>query len=220
MPVQHPAFDELVELLSRLRGPGGCAWDGEQTHESLARYLIEECFELVEAIEARDRDGMLEELGDVLYQVLFHADIAAHTEDEGFDIEEVAARLKAKMIGRHPHVFDAEAATRMGISSGEDVAKVWDQLKTADKPERKSVLEGIPISMPSLLLAEKVSGKAAKIDIDLPLVVVPESEELLGELLLQLVNSARLSGLDAERSLRGAVRKLAERVREAEAWPG
>src|SRR6185312_3587330 len=105
VPEAATKLDELVAVMARLRAPGGCPWDAAQTHESLVQYLIEETYELVEAIEAGDRDDMIEELGDVLYQVLFHADIAAHTPGEDFDIQEVAARMTAKMVGRHPHVF-------------------------------------------------------------------------------------------------------------------
>src|ERR1700760_3907403 len=103
-------LDELVAVTARLRAPGGCPWDAEQTHESLVRYLIEETYELVEAIENGDREEMLEELGDVLYQVIFHSDIAAHTAGEDFTLEDVAAHMTAKMVGRHPHVFGDQTA--------------------------------------------------------------------------------------------------------------
>ena len=103
-------LDELVAVMARLRAPGGCPWDADQTHESLVQYLIEETYELIDAIETGDRDELLEELGDVLYQVLFHADIAAHTPGEEFDIQDVAAHMTAKMVGRHPHVFGDRTA--------------------------------------------------------------------------------------------------------------
>ncbi|MBX9719209.1 MAG: nucleoside triphosphate pyrophosphohydrolase, partial [Microbacteriaceae bacterium] len=101
----HPNLDQLIAVLAHLRAPGGCAWDAEQTHESLTRYLVEEAHELIEAIEHGTPDDVLEELGDVLYQVLFHADIAAARAEHPFTIEDVAARSTAKMVGRHPHVF-------------------------------------------------------------------------------------------------------------------
>src|ERR1700761_5196694 len=110
-PQPHPELDQLIAVLEYLRAPGGCAWDAEQTHESLVRYLLEETAELVEAIETHDAVAMREELGDVLYQVLFHADLAAATPGEAFDVEDVARDTAAKMIGRHPHVFgDVDAA--------------------------------------------------------------------------------------------------------------
>src|ERR1700710_1834924 len=117
-PQPHPELEQLIAVLERLRAPGGCAWDIEQTHESLVRYLIEETYELVDAIESGDRDEMIEELGDVLYQVIFHAAIAAHTAGEDFTLEDVAAHMTAKMIGRHPHVFgDARADTAADVNA-------------------------------------------------------------------------------------------------------
>lgn len=207
-------LDELVAVMAKLRGPGGCPWDAEQTHESLVKYLIEETHELIDAIESGNRDDLLEELGDVLYQVLFHADIAAHTLGEEFDINDVAAHMTAKMVGRHPHVFgDSEAQT------AEDVMAVWDDLKKTEKPGRTSVLDGVPQGMPALALADKVLGKAEKLDlIDVggPAPFVFSSEAELGPLLLALVASARTQGLDAERALRSTLRDLQTEIREAE----
>ncbi|MCU1523930.1 MAG: nucleoside triphosphate pyrophosphohydrolase, partial [Microbacteriaceae bacterium] len=151
----HPKLDELIAVLARLRAPGGCAWDREQTHESLVRHLIEETYELVDAIESGSRDELFEELGDVLYQVIFHADIAASSEGEGFDIEDVAAHMTAKMVGRHPHVFGDTTA-----ETADDVVAIWDDLKAAEKPHRTSVLDGIPQGMPALALADKLIGRA------------------------------------------------------------
>jgi XTP/dITP diphosphohydrolase len=207
-------LDELVRTVSRLRGPGGCAWDAEQTHESLVQYLVEESYELVEALESGTRDDIIEELGDVLYQVLFHADLAAHTPGEDFDIEVVAERMTAKMIGRHPHVFgDAVAHT------ADDVVAVWDDLKAVEKPGRTSVLDGIPQGMPALALADKVIGRAQKIgvlDDDAPGSIPMESEDELGGLLLAIVASAKAQGLDAERALRTTLRGLQNEIRESE----
>jgi XTP/dITP diphosphohydrolase len=206
-------LDRLVAVTARLRGPGGCPWDAEQTHESLVRYLIEETAELVEAIETGDRDAMLEELGDVLYQVLFHADLASATPTEGFGIEEVARATATKMIGRHPHVFgDASAA------DAEAVVGLWEEQKRREKAHRTSVLDGVPMGMPSLLLAEKLVGRAARAGLELrPSTTVPDDEEALGDRLLDEVIAAGAKGLDAERALRGAVRRLTGRIREAEA---
>jgi len=211
---QHPKLEELIAVLAQLRAPGGCAWDIDQTHESLVQYLIEETHELVEAIETGNRDDMIEELGDVLYQVIFHSDIAAHTPGEEFTLEDVAAHMTAKMIGRHPHVFgDAKAETAA------DVVAVWDDLKSVEKPHRTSVLDGIPQGMPSLALADKVLGRAEKLGVIEPggaggLMV--EGEDELGGLLLAIVSSARANGLDAERALRTTLRNLQDEIREAE----
>jgi XTP/dITP diphosphohydrolase len=207
----HPRLDELIAVLERLRAPGGCAWDGEQTHESLVRYLIEETYELVDAIESGNREELIEELGDVLYQVIFHSDIAAHTPGEEFTIEDVAAHMTAKMIGRHPHVFGDTTA-----ETADDVMAVWDDLKRVEKPTRTSVLDGVPQAMPSLLLADKLLGKAAKLGIDRELVVIPTDEAELGDLLLAITATARANGMDAERALRGSLRALQDEMRAAE----
>ena len=207
-------LDELVAVMARLRGPGGCPWDADQTHESLVQYLIEETYELVEAIETGNRDDLLEELGDVLYQVLFHADIAAHTPGENFDIQDVAAQMTAKMVGRHPHVFGDRFA-----ETPDDVMEFWDDLKRREKPGRTSVLDGIPQAMPSLALADKLLGRAQKVGlIELHDVggVQVESEDELGALLLAIVASAKAKGLDAERALRATLRDLQGEIRDHE----
>ena len=118
----NPKVDELIAVLEKLRAPGGCAWDREQTHESLVQYLIEETYELVDAIESGNRDELVEELGDVLDQVIFHADIAA--EAGQFTLEDVAQHMTEKMIGRHPHVFGDTIA-----DTAEDLRANWDKLK-------------------------------------------------------------------------------------------
>lgn len=219
MDAAHPGLDELVAMVARLRAPGGCPWDAEQTHESLVQYLVEESWELIDAIETGDRAEMIEELGDVLYQVLFHADIAAHTAGEDFDIDDVARHMTAKMVSRHPHVFgDREASTAA------DVVAFWDELKADEKPHRTSVLDGIPRGMPALALAQKVLGKAEKVGVTVttdasgpaPVTESPATEDELGEVLLALVASAREQGLDAERALRHAVRRLEDDVRASE----
>jgi XTP/dITP diphosphohydrolase len=209
----HEGLTELVAMVARLRAPGGCPWDAEQTHESLVQYLVEESWELIDAIESGDRDEMIEELGDVLYQVLFHADIAAHTAGEDFDIQDVAAHMTAKMVSRHPHVFGGDRTAE----TADDVVSFWDELKADEKPHRTSVLDGIPRGMPALALAQKVLGKAAKVDVRVTDAhEPPTTEEELGRTLLALVASARSQGLDAERALRHAVRGLEEDVRAAE----
>lgn len=211
------ALDELIETVALLRAPGGCPWDADQTHASLVQYLVEESWELIDAIESGHPDEMIEELGDVLYQVLFHADIAAHTEGERFDIQDVAAHMTAKMVSRHPHVFGGDRTAE----TADDVVSFWDELKADEKPHRTSVLDGIPRGMPALALAQKVLGKAEKVDVrvtDAP--EPPTTEDELGRTLLALVASARSQGLDAERALRHAVRGLEDEVRAAEERAG
>ncbi|MCX7521832.1 MazG family protein [Microbacterium sp. STN6] len=213
-------LDELVAITARLRAPGGCPWDADQTHASLVQYLVEETYELIDAIETGTRDDMIEELGDVLYQVLFHADIAAHTAGEDFDIQDVAQHMTAKMVGRHPHVFgDRKAETAA------DVVGFWEDLKRDEKPHRTSVLDGIPQSMPALALADKLLGRAQKVGLleagdeagAGPFLL--ESEDELGPLLLAIVAGAKARGLDAERALRTSLRELQAEIREAELPP-
>ncbi len=205
----HPELDELIAVLEKLRAPGGCVWDREQTHASLVQYLVEETFELVEAIEAGDRDELIEELGDVLYQVIFHADIAAEAGE--FTLEDVARHMREKMVARHPHVFgDATASTP------DDVVATWEKVKAVEKAHRTSVLEGIPQGMPSLALADKTLGRAAKVGVVREAAVIPSTEAELGEELLAMVVAAKVAGLDAERALREALRTLQEDVRNAE----
>ncbi len=218
-------LDELIATVAFLRAPGGCPWDAEQTHESLVQYLVEESWELIDAIESGDRDELIEELGDVLYQVLFHADLAAHTDGERFDIQDVAAHMTRKMVSRHPHVFGGDREA----SSADDVVAFWDDLKADEKPHRTSVLDGIPRGMPALALAQKVLGKAEKVGVVRAIepsdaaaetevaanLFADESE--LGAALLATVAAARAQGLDAERALRHAVRGLEDEVRAAEA---
>src|ERR1700710_2476956 len=185
-PQPHPELEQLIAVLEQLRAPGGCAWDADQTHESLVRYLVEETYELIDAIESGNREEMIEELGDVLYQVIFHSDIAAATPGEGFTLEDDAAHMTAKMVSRHPRVFGDAFA-----DAAADVNKRWDELKKVEKPGRKSVLVGVPQGMPALALADKLLAKAAKLDVtvphDVPEVLPPESyasEEALGAALL------------------------------------
>ncbi len=212
-------LDALIATVAKLRGPGGCPWDAEQTHASLVQYLVEETHELVDAIEAGGREEMIEELGDVLYQVILHSDIAEHTEGEAFTVQDVAATLNAKLIGRHPHVFGDVVA-----ETSEDVVAFWDDLKAVEKPERTSVLDGIPQGMPSLGLADKLLGKAEKLGLidggaDAGQSVLGSafsSEDELGPLLLAIVASAKARGLDAERALRSTLRDFQAEIREAE----
>ncbi len=206
----HPELDELIAVLEKLRAPGGCVWDREQTHASLVQYLVEETFELVDAIEVGDRGELLEELGDVLYQVIFHADIAA--EAGWFTLEDVAEHMREKMVGRHPHVFGD-----VKVETSADVVATWEKVKSVEKAHRTSVLEGIPQGMPSLALADKVLGRAAKVGVERAGRSIPSSEQELGDELLATVVAAKAAGLDSERALRGALRALQDEVRAAEA---
>ncbi len=213
-------LDNLIATAHKLRGPGGCPWDAEQTHESLVQYLLEETYELIDAIESKDAAAIREELGDVLYQVVFHSDLAASGSlGEKFDIQDVAAQMESKMISRHPHVFgDAATKEQFKAETGEDVMVNWDDHKKREKPERESVLDGIPKAMPALALANKVLGKADKMglldDESGPLAI--DSEEQLGTLLLTIVTIARAAGFDSERALRTAVRDLMSDIRKIE----
>jgi XTP/dITP diphosphohydrolase len=209
MTAPNPELDALVATLHRLRAPGGCAWDREQTHASLVQYLTEETYELIEAIESGSREELIEELGDVLYQVLFHADIEA--EAGSFTLEDVARHMRLKMEARHPHIFgDAVADT------ADDVVAQWERIKSVEKAHRSSVLDGIPQAMPALALADKVVGRARKAGVTRDPAPIPSTEDALGEHLLGTVVAAQAAGLDAERALRGALRRLQDDVRIAE----
>ncbi|WP_347756348.1 MazG family protein [Agrococcus sp. ProA11] len=208
------ALDDLVAVMARLRAPGGCPWDAEQTHASLAPFAIEEAHELAEAIEAGDDAGLREELGDMLLQVVFHADIARV--DDRFDLEDVARTLTEKLRRRHPHVFADTAVD--GVA---DVVANWDAIKRAEKPERQSALDGIPASLPSLARAAKLLSRGRRAGLlpadDGTVALTPDTEEALGRALLSMVRSAAADGLDAERALRGAIRELEAELRVQEA---
>jgi MazG family protein len=150
----------LNEVVERLRAPGGCPWDGEQTHASLRPYLLEETYEVLEAIDADDPSTLREELGDVLLQVLMHCAIAADAED-GFDIGDVAETTRAKMIHRHPHVF---ADTAVGGAA--EVVVNWERLKRSEKHQRLSLLDGIPRALPALAFAQGVQKRPARLGFD------------------------------------------------------
>ena len=214
-------LDELIQTAKTLRSPGGCPWDAEQTHQSLTKYLIEESYELVEALETGNREQILEELGDVLYQVVFHSDLAeTGSLGESFSIQDVAALSTKKMKGRHPHVFGTpEELERYRAKTGDQVMQNWDAHKQREKPERESVLDGIPKALPALLLADKVIGKAQSLGVlsaeeTGPIEVTDENQ--LGALLLALVLAAKTKGLDAERALRESVRELEVEIRQFE----
>ncbi len=206
----------LVRVMDRLRSPGGCPWDLEQTHESLVPYALEEAFELAEAVESGDRAHLREELGDLLLQIVFHARVATEHPDDPFDVDEVAAGIVAKLVRRHPHVFaDTESAD---APTAAHVEANWEQIKR-DEKGRASVLDGVPVALPALARADKVLGRLERAGLargmrpemtDVPL---PDD---LGAHLLGLVASARRSGIDAEGALRQAVRAIEDAARAAE----
>ncbi len=191
-----------------------CVWSQTMTHASLVTYLIEESYELIDAVEADDRDVMLEELGDVLLQVVFHAEIARRTEREAFSLEDIARAANEKMIRRHPHVFGDETAHTV-----EDVWRVWSAAKAAEKATRTSALDGIPQGMPALALAEKVLTRAERAGLephgDAQATRFADEAEL-GQVLLSVAADARAQGFDAERALRLALRDLQDDIRERE----
>lgn len=191
--------------MDRLRAPGGCPWDADQTHHSLVRYLIEECYELVQAIEDGDPAAVREELGDVLLQVLFHARIAAESEpaDGGFDIDDVAAGLVDKLVRRHPHVFSGAAA----LTDADEQQQRWDELKKVEAG-RSGPLAGVALAAPSIALAGKLGARAAKFDAHVPL---PDGDSL-GEQIFRLAYEAGATGVDPEVAVRAIARAHAARM--------
>lgn len=199
---------DLVQVMDRIRAE--CPWSSQQTHEGLAKYGIEEAYELVEAIEEGDRDELREELGDVLLQVVFHARIAEEADpEEGetpFSIDDVAGGIVAKLIHRHPHVFGDATAT-----TPEEVKEHWLRTKAVEK-QRTSVTEGIPLGQPGLALAAKLASRARTAKLDVPLPPV----EGIGYDLLALAVRAESEGVDPEAALRAAARAYRDAIREAE----
>jgi XTP/dITP diphosphohydrolase len=196
----------LVAVMDRLRSPGGCPWDAEQTHASLVPYVLEEAYEVAEAVEHDDRANLREELGDLLLQVVFHARIAQEHPDDPFDVDDVATDLVAKLVRRHPHVFaDARVADADGVH------RQWEQIKRTEK-QRESVLDGVPLALGALARAQKVASRAARAGLDAP----APAGDALGERLLALVLEARASGLDAVGELRRAAAAWETDLRAAE----
>lgn len=196
-----------VEVMDRLRSPGGCPWDAEQTHESLLQYLVEECYELYQAIEDGDRVAVREELGDVLLQVLFHARVAAEGPDP-FTIDDVAADLVAKLVGRHPHVF---AGTET-VDTAERQEHRWEELKRAEK-QRESSVDGVATAQPAVALAAKLTSRTSRAG--LPAELLPSGSGI-GEQLFALAARAKLAGIDPEAELRTTARRFEADVRAAE----
>ena len=202
---------ELVTVMDRLRRE--CPWDREQTHRSLARYLLEESYEALEAIDGDDPAHLREELGDLLLQVYFHARIASErsAEEGGFDIEDVAGGIVDKLVHRHPHVFAG-----LEVADADEVDRNWERLKAAEK-QRTGLLEGIPPTLPALAWADKALGRLARVGRS-PQLRVP-ADGPVGEELLALVARARTEGLDPEQELRDAVRRIAGEPGKADPRP-
>lgn len=214
-PSQGSALVDAAETMRAVRDR--CVWTQQIDHRALVPYLIEESHELIDAVEAGSRAELREELGDVLWQVLFHAEIASRDADDPFDIDDVARDLSDKMIRRHPHVFgDAVARTP------EEVLVHWNAAKATEKHTRRSALDGVSRGMPSLALAQKLLGKAANVGAPVPAPDASgsESEAEVGDALLALVQTARAHGWDAERALRERLRVLEQDIRASEAPSG
>jgi XTP/dITP diphosphohydrolase len=204
---------DLVAVMDRLRSPAGCPWDREQTHRSLATYLLEEAYETIEAIET-DPEHLREELGDLLLQVVFHARIAEEHETDPWSVDDVAAGIVDKLVRRHPHVFgDADAPTAAHVEAR------WDELKREEK-QRASSIDGVPLTLPALALAAKMFDRAQKAGFHVPVPDIdapqPDADQI-GLLLLGVVGAAARRGIDPEQALRDAARRFAAAVREAEA---
>lgn len=204
----------LVEVMDRLRSPGGCAWDAEQTHESLVKYLLEESYEFVDALEGDDRVGMREELGDVLLQVYFHSRMAQDHPTDPFSIEEVARGIADKLIRRHPHVFaDVE------VSGTQEIIENWEEIKAQEKG-RTSALDGVAFAQPALPLYNKLLYRAEKYGVDLDVqTFTSEAEatpESVGQALAGIIAWAHANDIDPEDALRKEVRALTQQIKQAE----
>lgn len=224
-----PGIDQLLDIIAKLRGPGGCPWDQEQTHASLRAGLIEEAYEVAAAIDARDDVNLREELGDLLLQVVFHSQIG---HDEGrFDFDAVAREVSTKLVRRHPHVFGSDQC-----ADAAEVLRKWDDIKRAEKGNvAESALDGLPKGLPALMRAQKVQKKAAKVGFDwddaAPVFAKvreelaeveaalgdPEKlEDEIGDVLFSVVNLARKLKIDAEPALHRATEKFSGRFRVVE----
>ena len=221
---------ELIEVIAKLRAPDGCPWDREQTHKSLKPNMLEEAYEAVDAIDSGDMANLREELGDVLLQVVLHAQIAS--EEKAFNIEDVARELKEKLIHRHPHVFG-----NTKVKSADEVMINWDKLKNEEKTYRKSAMDGISKSQSALMSAQKISKKAVKVGFEWPNeeslydCIKSEFEEFkeaekehnkdhmeeeFGDILFATVNLARWNKIDAEQALLKANKKFIQRFKKME----
>lgn len=229
MVLSGKSFEELVEIMAALRGPNGCPWDIEQDHDSLKPYILEEAYEVLETIDNKDFTSLKEELGDLLLQTVFHAQVAK--ENGHFDIDDVLKTLSNKLVTRHPHVFG-----EVEINSAEDQIVHWEKIKR--KEGKKSAIDGVPKDAPALLRAQRVQQKAATVGFDWDkrdqvLKKVSEEikeleveidqkneegiEEEFGDLLFALVNYARFVHVNAEDALRKSIDKFSSRFKKVEA---
>ncbi len=200
----------LVEVMDRLRSPGGCAWDAEQTHQSLIKYLLEESYEFIDAIESDDRVGMREELGDVLLQVYFHSRIAQDHATDPFSIDDVAGAIADKLISRHPHVFAG-----LEVSGTDEIIENWEAIKAKEKG-RTSAIEGVAMSQPALPLMAKLIYRADKYGtpLDIPAFQSDQkaTEESVGQALASVIAWAYANDIDPESALRAQARAAIEEL--------
>jgi len=200
----------LVEVMDKLRSPGGCAWDAEQTHESLIKYLLEESYEFIDAIETEDRVGMREELGDVLLQVYFHSRIAQDHPTDPFTIDDVAGAIADKLIGRHPHVFAG-----LEVTGTEEIIENWEAIKAKEKG-RTSAIDGVAMSQPALPLVSKLIYRADKYGTPLEIEAfdgsIPATEESVGKALASVIAWAYKHEIDPELALRAQARAMIEQL--------
>lgn len=210
--------DQLVQVMDQLRSPGGCPWDAQQTHESLARYLLEETYEALEAMDQGDLVSLREELGDLLLQVVFHARIAQEIEPD-FSLDAIAQGVVDKLVRRHPHVF-----SDLVVTTNEELESNWAKIKETEK-QRESATDGVPTAMPALQLATQLIYRSRKLDADLGNPEMKEalrniigevSQEQVAALLVATVELAREQDLDAESVLRAEMMRYRKRVRQAE----
>lgn len=206
----------LAEVMDRLRSPGGCPWDAEQTHKSLIKYLLEESYEFIDSIDEDDRQAMKEELGDILLQVYFHSRIAQEHATDPFNIEDVARGISDKLIRRHPHVF-----ADVKINSNDELLANWEKLKAEEKG-RKSATDGVALSQPALQLLTKLIYRADKNGIDLGLPAAELNNEVppevaIGDALVAAVVAAIKLGIEPEDLLRSRAREISEEIKRVEA---
>ena len=206
----------LAEVMDRLRSPGGCPWDAEQTHRSLIKYLLEESYEFVDSIDEDNRQAMKEELGDILLQVYFHSRIAQEHPTDPFNIEDVARGISDKLIRRHPHVF-----ADVKINSNDELLANWEKLKAEEKG-RKSATDGVALSQPALQLLTKLIYRADKNGIDLGLPAAELNNEVppevaIGDALVAAVVAAIKLGIEPEDLLRSRAREISEEIKRIEA---
>ena len=226
--MNYPNLERLIEIIEILRSENGCKWDREQTHTTLRRNMLEEAYEAVDAIDDNDMKHLQEELGDVLLQVVLHAQIAK--EAKSFDIEDVAKQISDKLVHRHPHVFGD-----VKVDSTQEILDNWEKLKKEEKPHRTSIMDGISRAQAALMSAQKISKKAVGVGFEWPneeslydcvlseikefkeAKTQDEKEDELGDILFAVVNLARWNKIDAEQALIRANKKFVSRFRAMEA---